>query len=180
MKFLATTTVFFGAALAAPNFFRPYLPPPPVIVPGTGLGNLPGQPGNGNGNPPILPVNPPTLPVDPPIQPVNGNDNEYGNGNENIPSQPIDGNGNDNVLPPPVSGGSGGADLCTGLLNSQVQCCATDVLGVADLDCNVPTTLPKSADEFQSICAATGKRPRCCALPVLGQALVCNDPVGTK
>ncbi|KAF8836405.1 hypothetical protein BDN67DRAFT_1014725 [Paxillus ammoniavirescens] len=28
---------------------------------------------------------------------------------------------------------------CTSMLYSQLQCCSTDVLGVADLDCSTPT-----------------------------------------
>ena len=32
-------------------------------------------------------------------------------------------------------GGSGGNALCSPVLHSNAQCCATDVLGIADLDC---------------------------------------------
>lgn len=41
--------------------------------------------------------------------------------------------------PPKNGGGSGDYDACegNGLLYSSAQCCATDVLGVADLDCAV-------------------------------------------
>ena len=37
------------------------------------------------------------------------------------------------------------ADLCNGDLYSQAQCCSTDVLGVADLDCAVRTYLTQMA-----------------------------------
>ncbi|KAI6351408.1 hypothetical protein MCOR25_009944 [Pyricularia grisea] len=84
---------------------------------------------------------------------------------------------------PPPSGGGGGSgdyDACegNGTLYSSAQCCATDVLGIADLDCAVPTTLPTSASSFTSICAAKGQRARCCVLPVAGQAVLCQAPVG--
>ncbi|EHK19278.1 uncharacterized protein TRIVIDRAFT_9842, partial [Trichoderma virens Gv29-8] len=67
----------------------------------------------------------------------------------------------------------------TGLFASP-QCCATDVLGVADLDCIVPTTAPQNAASFQSTCAASGRRPRCCVLPVAGLGVLCTSPVGTQ
>lgn len=79
------------------------------------------------------------------------------------------------------------AVLCSGASSSAV-CCATDVLGVADLDCaprkltllghicylerqrtdneTAPTT-PTSTDDFTEICAAIGQRARCCLLPIV-------------
>lgn len=42
-------------------------------------------------------------------------------------------------------GGDGGSTpfvACTSLLYSQAQCCATDVLGVADLTCGIGKTAP--------------------------------------
>ncbi|KAH8916716.1 cerato-ulmin [Atractiella rhizophila] len=56
------------------------------------------------------------------------------------------------------------------------QCCATDVLGLADLDCASPPTTPTSQTNFIDICADIGQRARCCILPVLGQALICSNP----
>ncbi|KAK1756626.1 Cerato-ulmin hydrophobin family [Echria macrotheca] len=78
-------------------------------------------------------------------------------------------------------GGGGGAsyDPCSGLYNT-AQCCATDVLGVADLDCAQPPSVPRSASSFSSICAGIGQRARCCVLPVLGQAVLCETPAGVK
>lgn len=79
---------------------------------------------------------------------------------------------------------------CSGLY-SNAQCCATDVLGVADLDCAnrelflsdkhqlalrrpnpdtsvlTATETVTSAANFQSTCAAIGQRARCCVLPVV-------------
>lgn len=55
---------------------------------------------------------------------------------------------------------------CSGLYGI-AQCCATDVLGVADLDCADPATVPTNATEFQSECAAIGQQARCCVLPIV-------------
>ncbi|KAI0843623.1 cerato-ulmin [Hypoxylon sp. FL0890] len=75
-------------------------------------------------------------------------------------------------------GGEGGSyDPCSGLYDS-AQCCATDVLGVADLDCQTPSKVPTSAADFKSICASVGQRARCCVLPVLGQDVLCQTPIG--
>lgn len=75
--------------------------------------------------------------------------------------------------------------LCSGL-TSNMQCCAVDVLGVADLNCAnrmsnmsrtqvalantgwfIAPTTPTSAADFQAICAAIGQEARCCAIPVV-------------
>ncbi|KAI1403083.1 Cerato-ulmin hydrophobin family [Hypoxylon fuscum] len=68
---------------------------------------------------------------------------------------------------------------CSGLYGTS-QCCATDVLGVADLDCANPPTVPTSADEFSSVCSAIGQRARCCVLPILGQDVLCQTPTGVQ
>ncbi|KAF2671608.1 hydrophobin precursor [Microthyrium microscopicum] len=68
--------------------------------------------------------------------------------------------------------------LCSGLTGT-TQCCATDVLGLADLDCANPPQVPTNSTNFVSICAAIGQRARCCAIPILGQDLICGAPVGT-
>ncbi|ETN38582.1 uncharacterized protein HMPREF1541_06619 [Cyphellophora europaea CBS 101466] len=67
--------------------------------------------------------------------------------------------------------------LCSGLTGS-AQCCATDVLGLADLDCANPPTVPTSTEEFVQSCSDIGQQARCCAIPILGQALVCGEPIG--
>ncbi|KAK7952394.1 uncharacterized protein PG986_008122 [Apiospora aurea] len=54
---------------------------------------------------------------------------------------------------------------CTGLYGSQ-QCCATGVLGVADLDCGSPPNPFETAGELSEVCAAIGQRARCCVLPI--------------
>ncbi|KAK2059073.1 hydrophobin 2, partial [Colletotrichum caudatum] len=68
-------------------------------------------------------------------------------------------------------------DPCTGSYKN-AKCCATDVLGVADLDCQTPPSVPTSASNFQAICAKGGQRARCCGIPILGQALLCDTPIG--
>ncbi|KAI8947521.1 fungal hydrophobin-domain-containing protein [Xylaria longipes] len=73
---------------------------------------------------------------------------------------------------------TGGYDGCPHGLYSVSQCCATDVLGVADLNCDSPPAVPRSADEFRYICATGGQRARCCVVPVAGQALLCETPAG--
>ncbi|KAI1145314.1 fungal hydrophobin-domain-containing protein [Nemania diffusa] len=67
---------------------------------------------------------------------------------------------------------------CPSGLYSVPQCCATDILGLADLDCHSPSVIPRSASEFRFTCAAGGQRARCCVVPVAGQALLCETPAG--
>ncbi|GAW18478.1 hypothetical protein ANO14919_079540 [Xylariales sp. No.14919] len=69
-------------------------------------------------------------------------------------------------------------DACPDGLYSVEQCCATDVLGVADLNCSSPSATPSSAISFRNICAAGGQRARCCVVPVLGQDVLCETPAG--
>ncbi|KAI0448206.1 fungal hydrophobin-domain-containing protein [Xylaria telfairii] len=69
-------------------------------------------------------------------------------------------------------------DGCPNGLYSVPQCCATDILGVADLNCASPPAVPQSAQEFRYICAAGGQRARCCVVPVAGQAILCETPAG--
>lgn len=55
---------------------------------------------------------------------------------------------------------------CSGLYATPL-CCATDVLGVADLDCTDPPTVPANATDFQGVCAALGQTAECCVLPLV-------------
>lgn len=68
---------------------------------------------------------------------------------------------------------------CSGLYGT-AQCCATDVLGVADLDCGNPPDTPANADNFSKVCAEIGQRARCCVLPILEQGVLCNTPTGVQ
>ncbi|OHF01900.1 fungal hydrophobin [Colletotrichum orchidophilum] len=77
------------------------------------------------------------------------------------------------------SGGTAPYSACSGL-QSSLQCCATDILGLANLDCGPPPAVPTSAENFRDICAAITQRARCCVLPVLGQGLVCQVPTGVR
>ncbi|PVH95601.1 fungal hydrophobin [Periconia macrospinosa] len=63
--------------------------------------------------------------------------------------------------------------LCSG--GGQAQCCATDVLNLADLDCATPPTTPTDVNSFIDVCSAAGQQAKCCVLPILGQALFCAD-----
>ncbi|KAI0468731.1 hydrophobin-like protein [Xylaria cf. heliscus] len=67
---------------------------------------------------------------------------------------------------------------CPSGLYSVPQCCATDVLGVADLNCGSPSSVPFSASNFRDICANGGQRARCCVIPILGQSVLCETPAG--
>ncbi|CAD0028976.1 unnamed protein product [Aureobasidium pullulans] len=60
--------------------------------------------------------------------------------------------------------------ICSGTY-SNAQCCATDVLGLADLNCANPPTTPTSQEDFIDICATEGQQARCCALPISLAAL---------
>ncbi|PTB41791.1 uncharacterized protein TrAFT101_009593 [Trichoderma asperellum] len=73
------------------------------------------------------------------------------------------------------------ANFCPpGLLYSNPQCCQIDVLGVADLDCVSPPSGPSKCKTFAGICDKIGRQPKCCVVPVAGQALLCTDPVGAN
>ncbi|KAM0325725.1 hypothetical protein ACHAQA_007025 [Verticillium albo-atrum] len=68
---------------------------------------------------------------------------------------------------------------CSGLYGS-AQCCATDVLGIANLDCGQPPDVPADPAAFQATCATIGQRARCCVLPILDQGILCNNPAGVE
>ncbi|OAR05673.1 hypothetical protein LLEC1_02981 [Akanthomyces lecanii] len=71
--------------------------------------------------------------------------------------------------------------LCPSGLYSNLVCADVDVLGIACLNAVTPITAneaPRDANHFREICAKIGKEARCAVLPVLGQAVLCNKPVG--
>ncbi|GAP87227.1 putative hydrophobin precursor protein [Rosellinia necatrix] len=78
----------------------------------------------------------------------------------------------------PTGGDGGNPNVCPNGLYSSPQCCATDVLGVADLNCHSPSSAPFSVYNFRDICANGGQRARCCVIPILGQAVLCQTPPG--
>ncbi|KAK5988885.1 Cell wall protein qid3 [Cladobotryum mycophilum] len=109
------------------------------------------------------------VPTSYPPPPGGGNPGYPGTpGNPGYPGTPGNPGG-----PYPPGGGSG--RLCPAGLFSVPQCCATDVLGLADLDCHTPRSSPSNGASFKQICAKEGQRARCCVLPVLGQALLCQS-----
>ncbi|KAJ9495785.1 beta ketoadipyl CoA thiolase, th1 [Exophiala xenobiotica] len=65
--------------------------------------------------------------------------------------------------------------LCTGSYSP--VCCATDVLGLADLDCAPPPSTPTDPADFVTICSAIGQQAQCCLLPILEQGLICTPPI---
>ncbi|KAH6643598.1 fungal hydrophobin-domain-containing protein [Boeremia exigua] len=66
------------------------------------------------------------------------------------------------------------AGLCA---SGTPQCCATDVLGIAVLNCAAPNPSPTGINDFIDVCAAGGQQAKCCLLPILDQALICSDVV---
>ncbi|KAI1841573.1 hypothetical protein JX265_004697 [Neoarthrinium moseri] len=66
---------------------------------------------------------------------------------------------------------------CSGLYGTS-QCCATDVSGIADLDCANPPEVPTDATNFSAVCSAIGQRARCCVLPILDLGVLCQTPTG--
>jgi len=98
----------------------------------------------------------------------------------------------------PGGGGGGGGDgiVCHSSTFPNPECCATDILGVADLDCTprklspelwierdrlfllTASPIPHSISAFTSTCAAIGKTARCCLLPVVRKSyLILVDAV---
>ncbi|KAL7919383.1 hydrophobin [Trichoderma austrokoningii] len=72
------------------------------------------------------------------------------------------------------------AALCPTGLYSNPQCCGTNVLGVAALDCHTPDVIPTAGPLFQAVCAAEGgKEALCCVLPVANQDVLCIPAIGT-
>ncbi|KAJ1323845.1 Fungal hydrophobin [Microdochium nivale] len=117
------------------------------------------------------------LPTDPhppttPTYPPGGGNGGGGNGGGGNGGGGNGGGGNG-------GGGNGGGSnnyiACTGLYSAP-KCCATDVLGVADLDCAAPGAVLTSGPNFAAVCATKGQRARCCVIPVLGQAVLCRTP----
>ncbi|KAI3317034.1 hydrophobin 2 [Xylariaceae sp. AK1471] len=68
-------------------------------------------------------------------------------------------------------------NACPDGLYSLAECCFADVLG-GDYDCTAPPSVPLSASSFGSICAASGKRARCCVPAYPAQVIICTTPPG--
>ncbi|OTA84411.1 hypothetical protein M434DRAFT_83365, partial [Hypoxylon sp. CO27-5] len=53
-------------------------------------------------------------------------------------------------------------------------CCQVDIDGLLDLTCASPGRDLTSIEDFTAACAADGLTAECCALPILGDALLCT------
>ncbi|KAK2606275.1 beta ketoadipyl CoA thiolase, th1 [Conoideocrella luteorostrata] len=73
-------------------------------------------------------------------------------------------------------GGNQPFKACPSGLYSNLQCCDSNVLGVAALGCKNPSSNPTSADMLGSTCG--GKQPLCCVVPVAGQSVLCVEAIG--
>ncbi|KAM0481089.1 hypothetical protein ACHAPX_003983 [Trichoderma viride] len=80
----------------------------------------------------------------------------------------------------PVEVRTGTTPICPDGLFSNPQCCDAQVLGLLGVGCEVPSQTPRDGVDFKNICAKTGDQPLCCVVPVAGQALLCQVPVGTQ
>ncbi|KAJ6789907.1 hypothetical protein PWT90_03421 [Aphanocladium album] len=69
-------------------------------------------------------------------------------------------------------------NLCPNGLYSNPVCADVDVLGILCLNSQSPSETPRDANHFRDICAKIGKEARCAVVPILGQAVLCNKPVG--
>ncbi|GIZ49940.1 hypothetical protein CKM354_001295600 [Cercospora kikuchii] len=127
---------------------------------GSGNGNSGNNSGNGNGN---------NGNVGGDDDNNNNNDDEtVGGDDDNVGGDDGDNGGDDNTDP---------VNPCGDALYSNPQCCGTGVLDLLDLDCdNTPFSIASRAD-FIDQCSNIGQQARCCVLPVLGQALLCQDPL---
>ncbi|EOA90258.1 uncharacterized protein SETTUDRAFT_60640, partial [Exserohilum turcica Et28A] len=76
---------------------------------------------------------------------------------------------------PLLSGYGGDSTVCPSGLYSTPQCCATDILGVAALNCYAPYTAPTDVNDFKAGCATSGQQAKCCVLPIAGQDILCQD-----
>ncbi|EOA91864.1 hypothetical protein ACJQWK_03031 [Exserohilum turcicum] len=69
-------------------------------------------------------------------------------------------------------GGNGGeGDVCGPL--STPLCCQTDILGVANLNCENAGPV-SDVDAFNAVCAETGLTAQCCILPLGADGLICT------
>ena len=202
-----------ASVLAAPGYAPPadgYAPPPSLSLPSypqpTGGSGAPPPPSGGSGYeaPPSGGYKAPPFGGSgaPPsggsgyeAPPTDGSGSGYpvGRGSDHYGNPPANGGHgnpphNGGHGKPPHNGGHGGDKgeyKCPAGLYSNAQCCATDILGVADLncgsrkltysllDCTTRLTIisaqktPTSASDFKKICASSGQQAKCCVLPVV-------------
>ncbi|KAL6900033.1 hydrophobin [Trichoderma evansii] len=199
MKFLAITALLVAGTLAMPasNSCPPpggdHNPPPPPSHPtpsyppppptNNGGSYPPPPPANNGGSYPPPPDSSKPAPPPPNYTPPHhgdggdgghgGGDGGHDGGSGNTGGGNTDGGDSDD-------GGDGNHFECPRGLYSNPQCCSVGVLGLADLDCSVPNKTPKDGKDFGAICKNQGsKEAQCCVLPVAGQAVLCQDVVGS-
>ncbi|GAB0135732.1 beta ketoadipyl CoA thiolase, th1 [Epichloe bromicola] len=63
-------------------------------------------------------------------------------------------------------------EVCSDVLYSVAQCCATNVLNVAALDCKTPQSA-NSVEEFKSACS--GGKAMCCSIPAASLGVLCRE-----
>ncbi|PON29046.1 hypothetical protein TGAM01_v202154 [Trichoderma gamsii] len=202
MKHLLVTALLAAGALAVPAGKSCPSPsseyPPPSYATPTPTTSYPSpSPSNGGGKYPPPP--PPSYSTLPHNGGGEGNGGNGGNGGNNGGGNGGNGGGNGGDGGNNGGGNNGGGNNgdgnnggggngngnggdeyeCPKSLFSNLQCCSTDVLGLADLDCKTPSNTPANGDDFQAICARDGRQPKCCVLPILGQSLLCQDAPGT-
>ncbi|PHH70927.1 hypothetical protein CDD83_5315 [Cordyceps sp. RAO-2017] len=172
MKFLTVASLLFAGALAVPVDHNAGYDSPGGSVYGSPSGSGYGSPsGSGYNSPGRSGYNSP------------GRSGYYSPGRSGYNSPGRSGYSNGGVFGGGVTPGNGGApgnggkSLCAAGLYSSPQCCSTDVLGVAGLDCKAPSSGPTDLAGFKGICGAAGKSARCCVLPVAGQDVLCTDPL---
>ncbi|KAJ6562340.1 fungal hydrophobin-domain-containing protein [Mycena capillaripes] len=66
--------------------------------------------------------------------------------------------------------------VCPSGPSANPQCCSTDILGVAALDCASPFFSPRNVADFRKICAAQGNQAKCCVLVLVGQGVLWTNP----
>jgi hypothetical protein len=62
---------------------------------------------------------------------------------------------------------------CPSGMYENLQCCKTNVVGIAAFECKAPSKEPASLDEFKSLCGAPAVSALCCTLPLVRDT---NDP----
>ncbi|KJX95849.1 hypothetical protein TI39_contig961g00005 [Zymoseptoria brevis] len=74
-------------------------------------------------------------------------------------------------------GSNGGSNKfkCSAPLQSSLQCCQVNALGLASLPCNAPTRDIESREDFVKYCQQSGATAQCCVAPALGAGVACEE-----
>ncbi|KAK4220565.1 hydrophobin 2 [Podospora fimiseda] len=68
------------------------------------------------------------------------------------------------------------ARVCPSDVYSNPQCCGLNVAGVLGVDCETPVSVI-DGDAFAESCELHEKGAACCAIPVLGQGILCTPAI---